>query len=283
MDEEKFSIDRFLELMGERDGKAPSRRKPRPGRRRDAFFRALRAGIASGPARAQSDTTQDVPASSERRESGENPTREAVGGGVDRREVLRAHALRGKPEDEPPTGTGKMFHVEHFERDGKEDSVGDKGLRSAEALSDNGSRLSGSIGRLVAKLRGVRSNEAAVVRERVEAGGKSADDGAFAGRRGAEVSGDEAMLLSDETVAHAGRNYRAEEAFRRGDLRRDAEFGEGVLLDGRSRGEKQIFAENDANLTESRSKIAEFRKSDAGENVDIRAISRAIERDARRY
>lgn len=212
--------------------------------------------------------------------------REAVGGGADRREVLRAHALRGKPEDEP-TSAGEMFHVEHFERGGEKEAIGGEDLRSAEALSDNGSQPVGVFRRLIAKLRGVQMDETAVERARGvvnddDGRGESADGRVFAGRQDAGAGYDEGEW-SDETGARGVRKYRAEEPVWRGETRSVAEVGESAPSGERSRGEKRVFAENHADSTEIRSKTTEFRKSDVSADMDIRAISRAIERDARRY
>ena len=60
---------------------------------------------------------------------------------------------------------------------------------------------------------------------------------------------------------------------------RERHDGRGI----RSAADLREIAENDSNFAESRGKIAEFRKSDASIGVGLKAISRAIERDARRY
>lgn len=92
----------------------------------------------------------------------------------------------------------------------------------------------------------------------------------------------------DEVPRARERVWREEEVESTGRARnrRWTEDGLSDEREGRAKrvwGKTRDFAESNGVLTESRGKIAEFRKSDAGFGIDLRAVSRAIERDSRRY
>lgn len=258
MDEEKFSLERFLELMGERDGE--DRSKDRNSDR----FREWRssanfkfAGAEGKMFHVEQSTWTDVrePETIEGRaevaEKGETNTEKPRDG---RRDVLRTRALKA---DELP--------------------------QEVEAKP----KRAGLLGRVVETVRRVLKwevDEAVAERsESVQRAGKSVFENAE--QVGARV---EREWHEDEVPRARGRVWQEEEVESTGRARnrRWTEDGLSDEREGRAKrvwGKTRDFAESNGVLTESRRKIAEFRKSDVSAGVDLRAISRAIERDARRY
>ncbi len=257
MDEEKFSIDRFLELMGERDGTM--------GLDASRLFHVEHSAEATEVA--------DEPARRVRSEVGE-------GLAAASEDDVRRSVWDSESADEASTAPSGRASVVGECGESVEDA-GAKSARGAKPRESEPTKPVGVFGRLVARLLGVRTDEAAAgAHGGVE---KSADDGAFAGGRDAGLVVADEGAQFDEASVHRTRKYRAEEPVWRGEVRSAAEVGESVPSGERPRVEKRIFAENYADSAENRGKIAEFRKSDSGGDVDIRAISRAIERDVRRY
>lgn len=276
MDEEKFSLERFLDLMGGATrGDLDRSTSPNSDRFREAKSRAilharegkssartvatngLRSGLPSRGFHVEQSTWTDVrePETIEGRaevaEKGETNTEKPRDG---RRDVLRARALKA---DELPQ-----------EVDAKP-------------------KRAGLLGRVVETVRRVfkwEVDEAVVERsESVQRAGKSVvEDTEQVGAR------EKREWHEDEVPRARGRVWQEEEVE---STKRARHWAEDVaearerhdIRDSRSAADLREIAESDSNFAESRGKIAEFRKSDVSAGVDLRAISRAIERDSRRY
>lgn len=256
MDEEKFSLERFLELMGERNesedravgrdilraraiGRKPKRKDETPEGADDASAdeRGKRAGLLGRVV---------------------ERVRRAVGWKADEAVDLdRSRDWNSDPvEGETPSPT-------HFARESRAIlPVKYSGLHSTDPF---------------ARMFHVEQSVETDVRERKTAG----DAEQVVGRA-------EREWHEDEVPRARGRVWQEEEVE---STKRARHWAEDVaearerhdIRDSRSEANLREIAENDSNFAENRGKIAEFRKSDVSAGVDLRAISRAIERDARRY
>ena len=268
MDEEKFSIERFLELMGDAPEVSDRSSDSNSDRFREAKSRAIpnaREGRSSANRRfagvegklfhVEQPVETDVrewETIEKRAEAAEKDTPKPSKPREDRREVLRARAIA---RVEPPKEVAAK------------------------------PRRAGLIGRAVEKVRRAFGWETGEVAERDE-NAERAGDAVF---EDAEQVGARAEREWDEETARSGGHvWQGVEAEPTGRAR-NRRWTEDELSDGGEGRAKRVwdemrnFAESDGVLTESRGKIAEFRKSDVDGRVDLRAISRAVERDSRRY
>lgn len=196
---------------------------------------------------------------------------------------------------EPETIEGRAEVAEKDEtntekpRDGRRDVLRARALKADELSQEVEAKpkRAGLIGRAVETVRRVfkwEADEAVAERsESVQRAGKSVVEDTE--QVGARV---EREWHEDEVPRARERVWREEEVESTGRARnrRWTEDGLSDEREGRAKrvwGKTRDFAESNGVLTESRGKIAEFRKSDVSAGVDLRAISRAIERDARRY
>lgn len=221
---------------------------------------------------------------------------------------------------EPDLSTeGKMFHVEHWlETDVREketvgteekkptvetesvaDEVGEDRAEKAKPSEDRRDVLrSRAVRRDTAEVETVaKPRRVGVAKRVVEAvqrvfGWDEVEDGeaSEAVAREDEVGEDEMSAVEhsardevEDIVVPRRRGWQEDVIVPREVERRVVDFGEGSEMAVVPKREKYVFAESDGILTESRRILTEFRKSDGGREVDLRAISRAIERDSRRY
>lgn len=255
MDEEKFSLERFLELMGER-GDLDRSEGPNSDRFREAKSR-VEGKLFHVEQSVRTDIrerrTVEKPEDDGRAEAAERDKPKTEKPRDDRRDVLRARAIA---RVEPPKEV------------------------AAEP------RRAGLIGRAVETVRRAFGWETGEVAERGE-NAERAGDAVFesAEQVGARV---EREWHEDEMPRARERVWREEEVE---STKRARQWAEDVAEAQEQRGARSThsaaglreIAENDSNSAESWGKIAESRKSDVGVGVDLRTISRAIERDARRY
>lgn len=276
MGEEKFSLERFLELMGERGENANRSTSRNSDRFREAKSRPIRHG-REGRSSAQ--------------------TVDACGMRSDSPSARMFHVEQSTWTDvrEPGTIEGRAEVAEKDEtntekpRDGRRDVLRARALKADELPQEVEAKpkRAGLLGRVVETVRRVfkwEMDEAVAERsESVRRAGKSVVEDTE------QVGGREKREWHEDEVPRArGRVWQEEEVE---STKRARHWAEDVaearerhdIRDSRSEANLREIAENDSNFAENRGKIAEFRKSDVSAGVDLRAISRAIERDSRRY
>lgn len=275
MDEEKFSLERFLELMGGAPrGDLDRSTSPNSDRFREAKSRAIlhaREGKSSARTVATNGLRSDLPSRGFHVEQSTWT------------DVREPETIEGRAEvaEKDETNTEKP-------RDGRRDVLRTRALKADELPQEVEAKpkRAGLLGRVVGTVRRAFGWETGAVAERGE-NAERAGDAVFenAEQVGARV---EREWHEDEVPRARERVWREEEVESTGRARnrRWTEDGLSDEREGRAKrvwGKTRDFAESNGVLTESRGKIAEFRKSDAGFGIDLRAISRAIERDSRRY
>lgn len=258
MDEEKFSLERFLELMGG----APRGDLDRSTSPNSDRFREAKSRVEGKLFHVEQSVRTDV----RERRTVEKPEDDG----------------RAEVAEKDETNTEKP-------RDGRRDVLRTRALKADELPQEVEAKpkRAGLLGRVVGTVRRVfkwKADEAVAGRsESVQRAGKSVVEDTE--QVGARV---EREWHEDEVPRARERVWREEEVESTGRARnrRWTEDGLSDEREGRAKrvwGKTRDFAESNGVLTESRGKIAEFRKSDVSAGVDLRAISRAIERDSRRY
>lgn len=287
MDEEKFSPERFLELIGERDESAErssANRKfagiegkmfhvehPAETDVRDRWTTRGEVGGVSAEVRKALDKAGDSSAK------------------VDRRDVLRSRALKMDKRD-----NDSIHRNSDRFREAKSRAI----PNAREGKSSANRRFAGLLGRTVESVKrtfGWGERKAFVVEPKwvaVEANGdRRLENRRFAGNDAADAEqvGGRARRDVREEMPRAREKVWREAEVESAGRARSRRWTEVGLSEKREAGARRAAAdlqkitENSDVFAESRVKIAEFRKSDVSGSVDLRAISRAIERDARRY
>ena len=261
MDEEKFSLERFLELMGGATrGDLDRSTSPNSDRFREAKSRAIlhaREGKSSARTVATNGLRSGLPSRGFHVEQSTWT------------DVREPETIEGRAEvaEKGETNTEKP-------RDGRRDVLRTRALKADELPQEVEAKpkRAGLLGRVVETVRRVfkwEVDEAVAERsESVQRAGKSV------------------VEYAEQVVGRAEREWNEADSLDRSSARTVETVG--LRSNEPSRGQRAAadlreIAENDSNFAESRGKIAEFRKSDVSAGVDLRAISRAIERDARRY
>lgn len=273
MDEDKFSPERFLELMGERGDAGREKGADR------AVGRDVLRAHAIGRMSKRKDETPEGAGDASADECGKRAgllgraverVRRAVGWKADEAVDLdRSRDRNSDPvEGETPSPT-------RFARESRAIPNAREGRRSAQTVEAIGLRYDSPAARMFHVEQSVETD----VRER-----ETAD---YAEQVGVRV---ERKWHENEVPRARERVWREAEVEPTGSARnrRWTEDGTGARERHGARGSRSAaglreIAKSDSNFAESRGKIAEFRKSDVSVGIDLRTVSRAIERDSRRY
>ena len=292
MDEDKFSLERFLELMGERGNVVREKGADR------AVGRDVQRAHAIDRKPKRKDETPEGAGDASADERGKRAG--LLGRAVERvrrtfvRKTDEAVDLdRSRDRNSDRFREAKSRPILHGRRRGKDLDGAAQPRRAGGAVESGGTLKSGAptgsaqtveaIGLRYdspsARMFHVEQSVETDVRER-----ETVDDAEQVGVRVErkwhedEVPRARERVWREAEVEPTGRarNRRWTEAIA------EAREQHGARGNRSAAGLREI-AESDSNFAESRGKIAEFRKSDVSVGVDLRTVSRAIERDSRRY